>query len=132
MSSRKRINEEAVTNELRAGSLFFRPPQTDVTELETPASETTQPGPVASADTDASSQSATAPVTTVRSSVRTAVRVATRVLKRHPFEFYQDQLDQLKQISLNDQMAGGRGNMSEMVREAVDAWLAKRREGERV
>jgi hypothetical protein len=131
MSSRKRINEEAVTNELRAGSLFFRPPQTDVTELETPASEATQPGPVASADTDASSQSATASLP-VRPSVRTAVRVATRVLKRHPFEFYQDQLDQLKQISLNDQMAGGRGNMSEMVREAVDAWLAKRREGERV
>jgi hypothetical protein len=60
--------------------------------------------------------------------IRTSVRPPERVKKRYPFEFYKDQLDAIKQLSLEDQVAGGRGNMSEMVREAIDDYIAKRRQ----
>src|SRR5947209_8367712 len=49
--------------------------------------------------------------------------------KRHPFDFRKDQLAELKRISLQEQLGGGEGSMSAYVREAVDAWLAKRRSG---
>ncbi len=119
---KKKLDEAAITNELRESLHFQRPqepeaaPEQDSEALEAVASVT----PPATA-TQASA------ATTERPSVRTPVRMEQRILKRHPFEFYRDQLDALKQLSLTDQMAGGRGNMSEMVREALDAYLAQRR-----
>ena len=112
---KKKLDETAVINELREGSLHFRRP--DEEAAAPPEPEREQPAPVAVAAPAALE----APP-----SVRTVVRTAQRTLKRHPFEFYKDQLDALKQLSLTEQMAGGRGNMSEMEREAVDEYLAKR------
>ena len=112
---KKKLDEAAITNELRE-SLHFQRPQEPEAALEQ--------------DSEAAEGAAATPTsvaTTERPSVRTSVRVEQRILKRHPFEFYRDQLDALKQLSLTDQMAGGRGNMSEMVREALDAYLAQRR-----
>jgi hypothetical protein len=115
---KKKLNEEAVMSELREGSLHFRRPPEEPHRSETPVA------------TAASGQGAEpaqgVPLPVERPYGRTTVRTVQRVLKRHPFEFYQDQLDALKRISLSDQMAGGKGNMSEMVREAIDEYLAKR------
>ncbi len=49
-----------------------------------------------------------------------------RVPIRRGFEFYSDQLVALKKLSLQDQLDGKTGNMSQMVREAVDEYLKKR------
>jgi hypothetical protein len=49
-----------------------------------------------------------------------------RVPVRRGFEFYEDQLMALKKLSLEEQMDGQSGNMSQMVREALDDYLAKR------
>ncbi len=49
-----------------------------------------------------------------------------RSITRYAFEFYQDQLDLLRHISLEEKMMGEKGSMSEMVREALDDYLAKR------
>lgn len=135
---KKKLNEAAIADELRTGSLFFRRPVDDAsadTDSEA-AAAATMAAVIDPAPNDAPplppavTSEPTPELTTERPSVRTVVRVPQRVLKRHAFEFYQDQLDGLKQLSLADQMAGGRGNMSEMVREAVDAFLARqRREG---
>lgn len=63
---------------------------------------------------------------------RTGVRAYGRTPKkqrsitRYAFEFYQDQLDLLRRISLEEKMQGEKGSMSEMVREALDDYLAKR------
>ena len=112
---KKKLDETTVINELREGSLHFRRPDEEVAAQ--PEAEQEQPAPAAVAATVAHE---------AYPSVRTVVRTVQRTLKRHPFEFYKDQLDALKQLSLTEQMAGGRGNMSEMVREAVDEYLAKR------
>jgi hypothetical protein len=50
-----------------------------------------------------------------------------RTTRRVSFEYYSDQINQLKQFSLEEQLQGDKGNMSQMVREAVDVYIAKRR-----
>src|SRR5215469_9236538 len=45
-----------------------------------------------------------------------------RVPVRRGFEFYEDQLITLKKISLQEQLDGKSGNMSQMVREALDEY----------
>jgi hypothetical protein len=45
--------------------------------------------------------------------------------KRHPFDIFEDQIEALKKRSSEDQMQGGIGSQSAMVREAVDDYLAK-------
>ena len=45
---------------------------------------------------------------------------------RRGFEWYADQLRALKKLSLEEQMEGKTGNMSQMVRDALDDYLKKR------
>src|SRR4051794_19352757 len=59
------------------------------------------------------------------SSVRPYVRTGIRLLKRQPFEFYQDQLDALKEFALEEKSRGEKGSMSEMAREAFDVYITK-------
>ena len=48
-----------------------------------------------------------------------------KMKQRHPFDIYNDQYDDLKQLALEDRMRGGAGSMSAMVREAIDDYIAK-------
>jgi hypothetical protein len=57
----------------------------------------------------------------------TPVRASARTLARIPFEIYQDQHATLKQFSLGAQTRGEKGSMSQMVREALDVYIAGRR-----
>jgi hypothetical protein len=66
------------------------------------------------------------PKETAQPSVRPSVRRAT---KRHPFEFYVDQLQSLEQLAMEERLSGKSGSMSAMVREALDEYLAKRIRG---
>ena len=58
-------------------------------------------------------------------SVRTPVR-SKRTITRYAFEFFQDQIESLRQFSLEEKVRGEKGSMSEMVREALDMYIAKR------
>ena len=60
----------------------------------------------------------------VRTNARTPVR---RQLTRYAFEFYQDQVEELRRLSLEDKMQGEKGTMSEMVREAIDDYLTEKK-----
>ena len=60
----------------------------------------------------------------VRTNARTPVR---RQLTRYAFEFYQDQVEELRRLSLEEKMQGEKGSMSEMVREAIDQYLAQKK-----
>ena len=51
-----------------------------------------------------------------------------KIKSRHPFDIYEDQLEQLKKLSLEDRMRGGIGSMSAMVREALDDYFKKAQE----
>jgi hypothetical protein len=49
-----------------------------------------------------------------------------RSITRYAFELYQDQVETFRRFALEDKLCGGRGNMSEMVREALDAYIAQK------
>ena len=48
-----------------------------------------------------------------------------KIKSRHAFDIYEDQVETLQQLSLEDRMRGGAGSMSAMVREAIDEYIAK-------
>jgi hypothetical protein len=58
-----------------------------------------------------------------RSSVRPRGR---RIITRNSFEIYEDQMEALRKLSLQEKMEGKLGSMSRMVREALDTYLQKR------
>jgi hypothetical protein len=65
--------------------------------------------------------------TSVREDERTPSPLQRRKLVRHPFEFYEDQVEQLRQLSLQAQLRGEKTSMSEMAREAIDTYLEKKK-----
>jgi hypothetical protein len=58
-----------------------------------------------------------------RTDGRTPLR---RTITRYAFEIYQDQIETFRRFALEDKMRGGKGSMSEMVREALDTYIAKK------
>ena len=50
-----------------------------------------------------------------------------KIKSRHAFDIYEDQVEELQRLSLEDRMRGGTGSMSAMVREALDDYIAKPR-----
>jgi hypothetical protein len=122
----KKLNTAAITNEL-AESAFFRPNTQPVKQEEirpTPLPET----PLRQ---EAPAQGTGTGLPTARPSDEPALRPDDRptgkgVLVRRGFEWREDQLRALKQLSLKDQLAGKPGSMSQMVRDALDDYLKKR------
>ncbi len=49
-----------------------------------------------------------------------------RSITRYAFEFFQDQIDTLRRVALEEKLAGEKGSMSHMVREAIDRYIATR------
>ena len=47
-------------------------------------------------------------------------------LRRHSYEVFGDQVMALNRLAHEDKMSGGKGSMSEMVREAIDAFIKQR------
>src|SRR4051812_33286285 len=66
------------------------------------------------------------PGTTVPRNHGTTV-LKREIKRRHPFDVYRDQLRALKDFSLEEKRAGRLGSESAMVREAIDAFIEKRR-----
>ncbi len=59
-----------------------------------------------------------------RVNARTPVRPnGKRIITRNSFEIYEDQMDALRKLSLQEKMEGKLGSMSQMVRDAIDAFL---------
>ncbi len=133
---KKRLNVNAIQNELRGGSAFFpgykgtkstsdqqtetvdhsptqEPPQVHVPQKETPQPQQTIPAP---------------PVRDVPLVRDVRPVPIKRIMKqRWPVDIYQDQYEALKQIAQEDRMRGGVGSMSAMIREALDNLIAKKR-----
>ena len=116
---KQKPNPDAIMSELGRESAFFREaaqgpqptPETATATQDRPAPTIAQP---------------TAAVLPVRD-----VRPVRRKKTRHPFDLYEDQVDRLRELSAKDRMRGGMGSMSEMVREAIDEYLARQAEEDR-
>ncbi len=115
-----KLNQAEVTSEL-ADSLFFRQrePYPAPEEEGTVAQPPEQPA--------AEARQAAAARSPEHQTARTGERVNGRSIFRMSFEIYRDQHADIKKFSLEDQLKGEKGSMSEMVREALDAYIAKRK-----
>jgi hypothetical protein len=51
------------------------------------------------------------------------------VARRQSFEIYEDQMERVKRLALQDQLVGGTLSLSEIVRHAIDHYLAEPGEG---
>ena len=111
--TKPKLHESEMQSEL-SGSAFFRTNQ----RRQEPSGE-------AVATPERSEPDSATPIG--RPTDRSADRVpARRIIRRVAFEFYQDQLETLRRYSLDEKARGDKGSMSEMVREALDAYIAKR------
>jgi hypothetical protein len=63
-----------------------------------------------------------------RANARTPVHPnGKRIITRNSFEIYEDLMDDLRELSLEEKRQGKLGSMSAMVREAISAYIAERR-----
>jgi hypothetical protein len=113
---KKHLHTESVENELRGASLFFRKAPEEPSPELPPAREPGEEPSPPSEDDRPSGRDAGPP------SLRTGGR---RMLTRVPFEFYLDQVERLRRISLHAKLRGEKGSMSEMMRDALDRYLAQ-------
>jgi hypothetical protein len=104
---KKKLNTDVISSELSGRSAFFPGYKND-----------TEGNPVER--TQSTARPAGEP--TARPSDRPTGR---RIPVRRGFEFYEDQLVALKKRSLQEQLDGKSGNMSQMVRDALDEYLKK-------
>jgi hypothetical protein len=113
---RKQLHTVTVANELQGASLFFRPP---VGQPTSPTVPDIAQAPRTERTAD--------PARTLRTggTPRTPSPAPRRPTRRHPFDIYDDQLAALRRLALADRMDGGPGSMSQMVREAIDHFLAE-------
>ena len=110
---KKILNTSSVLSELAEESVFFKKPS---------------PGNITSENNPETSR------TENRSEIRTEERAENRTYqlpikratKRYSFEFFNDQVNRIKKIKLNTEMAGERISMSEIVRQALDEYFDKR------
>lgn len=120
----KKLNIASITNEL-AESAFFRhaQPMKQEEKLPTPLPEkpNIQEAHINPVITDLPT-ARPSNVPTYRPDYRPT---AKGVLVRRGFEWREDQLRALKKLSIKDQMEGKPGSMSQMVRDALDAYLKK-------
>jgi hypothetical protein len=59
-----------------------------------------------------------------RSNARTPVRAnGRRIITRNSFEIYEDQMDALRKLAMEEKLDGRLGSMSAMVREAIEQFL---------
>ncbi len=110
----KKLNTSAIQRDLEGSAFFPRRPRPVWT---TP----TEPAPILPEQEVARERGTVVPAP-VRAYARTGVR---RKLVRHPFEFYEDQVAQLRRISLEAQLQGEKTSMSEIVRRALDEYLRR-------
>lgn len=110
---KKKLNTSSVISELAQESVFFgKTNQTAENDKENNRTENR-------------SEIRTDMRTEERPENRTYELPFKRSTKRYSFEFFDDQIDRIKKIKLNAEMAGKRISMSEIVRQAMDLYFDK-------
>jgi hypothetical protein len=113
---KKSLNTDGITNELRGASLYF------AREREEKEQRQVLPKPIR----EATPQAAPVPVPPY-GVPRTPVPPRRAIRQRQPFDVFEDQYREVKQIAETERFQGLPGSMSRMVREAIDEYLSKRK-----
>jgi hypothetical protein len=114
---KKSLDTSGITNELKGASLYFK------REREEKEHAADAPVKLAPAQTN---QGGPVPVPPY-GVPRTPVPPRRVIKQRQPFDVFEDQYRELKQIADSERTLGLPGSMSRMVREAIDQYLEKKR-----
>ncbi len=115
----KKLNITSITNELEESAFFSRKKTPVASPTPQPIVEESKPANIKG--TMMQSQMIE------RANARTYQRPnGKRIITRNSFEIYEDQMDSLRKLSIQEKMEGKLGSMSNMVREAIDTYLQKR------
>jgi len=110
--SKNQLDTSEIMSELKEGSVFFQK------EKE---AERTEPR----------SEKRTEIRSEYRSEKRTVRFPVKRQTKRYSFEFFEDQISEIKKIKIETELEGENISMSEIVREALDHYFETVRKSER-
>jgi hypothetical protein len=133
---KKKLNVESIQSELRGGSAFFPgykgpdsppPPKEEAKQVKTAESPTEEKKSITHHETtEGVPPTVPLPVRVpVPHSLPLVPKIKRPIKQRQPFDIYEDQYEQLKSISEAERgFVNGRG-MSQMVREALDLYLAR-------
>lgn len=111
----KKLNTNAIASELE-GSVFFSQKRTSSQKA----------APAAQSEPESKRNGANSSIPE-RPNASSPVRPnGRRIITRNSFETYEDQMEALRKLSFHEKMEGKVGSMSQMVREAIDEYLAKR------
>jgi hypothetical protein len=124
--AKKRIDSTALIEEFKEGSVFFRPSASKLPDEPTRAAVPEQPREEQPSPARVQPEPKQQLVVPPDPYVRTYARTPVRSITRYAYEVYRDQVETIKQMALEDKMRGGKMSMSEMVREALDDYIAKR------
>src|SRR3954449_8663487 len=112
----KKLNTTDIANELTGASHFFQRRPTPDQTAKPPVTEVFQEKPQG------------VPVPVPPDGVpRTPVPPRRLIRQRQPFDIFEDQYRELKQIADDERNQGLPGSMSRMVREAIDHYLERKR-----
>lgn len=132
---KKKLNETVIANELKGGSLFFAnraqsemPEPTNDVNTRTAERVNERTADDANGRTPERSNTRTEEQPNERTGERPnaptqAAKPAERAIIRHSFQFYQDQLTQLKRLRAQKELQGEPCHLSDLVRQAVDDFL---------
>lgn len=110
---KKQLDTESVLSELTGHSAFFRKPSSPPSIID------------AQTDTEDDKPERTEVRTEFRSEKRSVSLPTKRLTRRYSFEFYDDQITEIKRLKHELDMAGERVSMSDIVRKALDSFLNK-------
>lgn len=100
-----------------------RKPAANPTQATASRKQAPPPEPVSPASTSSLSGQAD-PALPERPYARSIDRPAgRRIITRNAFELYEDQMDSLRRLAMDEKLDGRLGSMSAMVREAIDTFI---------
>jgi hypothetical protein len=121
---KKRLDAEAITNELKGNSVYFQRPLTPLSRKD--ASLVSTSNTRTSERTNERTDERVNTRTLERANERTSERAGnTRKIVRYSFQFYADQITELKRLRAQKELNGETGDLSQLAREAIDAYLKR-------
>jgi hypothetical protein len=130
---KKKLDTNQITNELKDQSLYFEDQSKRLSKKsdDKPANARTGERPNARTDerTNARTRERVNGRTSERTNTRTSVRKnVKRIIKRHSYQFYIDQVEDIKSLWISYQARGMDIELSDLAREAFDAYLTRIKE----
>lgn len=123
----KKLNEAAMQNELSGSAFFKTPVATESSASQSPVVSTPSLRPSEPSMEPPAPDRVTSVLPDGDPGVRPSERTpGRRTITRYAFEFFLDQVESLRRFALEEKKRGEKGSMSQMVREAIDLYVARR------